>query len=84
MWQGVLTPSFGGLASVASGLHLGFLDQNWLGSQGLTFYVIVAIIAWQFVPLHTLIYQAGRRAIPAELYEPQRWTAPASGRGSAT
>ena len=69
MWQGVLTPSFGGLASVASGLHLNFLNRNWLGSPSLTFYVIVAIIAWQFAPLHTLIYQGGRRAIPPELYD---------------
>ncbi len=69
MWQGVLAPNFGGLASLSSSLHLGFLNQNWLGSQSLTFFVIVAIIAWQFVPLHTLIYQAGRRAIPAELYD---------------
>lgn len=69
MWQGVLAPTFGGLASLGSSLHLSFLNQNWLGSESLTFFVIVAIIAWQFVPLHTLIYQAGRRAIPAELYD---------------
>jgi raffinose/stachyose/melibiose transport system permease protein len=69
MWQGVLTPTFGGLASLASKLHLAFLDQNWLGSTSITFFVIVGIITWQFVPFHTLIYQAGRRAIPAELYD---------------
>jgi raffinose/stachyose/melibiose transport system permease protein len=46
-----------------------FLNQNWLGSPSLTFYVIVGIITWQFIPFHTLIYQAGRRAIPAELYD---------------
>jgi raffinose/stachyose/melibiose transport system permease protein len=69
MWQGVLTPTFGGLASLATSLHLNFLNQNWLGSTSLTFFVIVAIITWQFVPFHTLIYQAGRRAIPAELYD---------------
>jgi raffinose/stachyose/melibiose transport system permease protein len=72
MWQGVLTPQFGGLAWMASHLHLNFLDQNWLGSTRLTFYVLVAIITWQFVPFHTLIYQAGRRAIPAELYDAAR------------
>jgi raffinose/stachyose/melibiose transport system permease protein len=69
MWQGVLTPTFGGLASLATSLHLAFFNQNWLGSTSLTFFVIVAIITWQFVPFHTLIYQAGRRAIPAELYD---------------
>lgn len=69
MWREVLDPTFGGLASASQTLHMNFLDQNWLGDPSLTFYVIVAIITWQFVPFHTLIYQAGRRAIPAELYD---------------
>jgi raffinose/stachyose/melibiose transport system permease protein len=69
MWQGVLTPTFGGLASLATSLHMAFLNQNWLGSPSLTFYVIVGLITWQFIPFHTLIYQAGRRAIPAGLYD---------------
>ncbi len=69
MWQGVLAPTFGGMAFIARNLHLGFLDQNWLGDPRLTFYVIIGLVTWQFVPLHTLLYQAGRRAIPNELYE---------------
>ena len=69
MWQGVLEPTFGGLASLGRSLHLAFLNQDWLSSTSLTFYVIVALITWQFVPFHTLIYQAGRRAIPADLYD---------------
>ncbi len=69
MWQGVLEPTFGGLASLGSSLHISFLDQNYLGSTSITFFVIVALITWQFVPFHMLIYQAGRRAIPAELYD---------------
>lgn len=69
MWEGVLEPTFGGLATLGSRLHLSFLNQNWLSSTKLTFYVMVAIITWQFVPFHTLIYQAGRRAIPADLYD---------------
>jgi raffinose/stachyose/melibiose transport system permease protein len=69
MWQGVLAPTFGGLAALGSSLHFGFLNQNWLGDPRITFFVIVGIITWQFVPFHTLIYQAGRRAIPVELYE---------------
>ena len=72
MWEGVLTPTFGGLASLGTSLHLSFLNQNWLGSNRLTFFVIVGIITWQFVPFHTLIYQAGRRAIPAEIYDAAR------------
>jgi raffinose/stachyose/melibiose transport system permease protein len=69
MWQGVLEPTFGGLASLGSSLHMSFLNQNYLGSTSITFFVIVALITWQFVPFHMLIYQAGRRAIPAELYD---------------
>ena len=69
MWQGVLAPTFGGLAGLGNSLHLQFLNQNWLGDPRFTFFVIVGLITWQFVPFHTLIYQAGRRAIPPELYE---------------
>lgn len=69
MWQDVLIPDFGGVAWLGIHLHMSFLNQNWLGSPRLALFVIVAIITWQFVPFHTLIYQAGRRAIPAELYD---------------
>jgi raffinose/stachyose/melibiose transport system permease protein len=32
-------------------------------------FVVVFVIAWQFVPFHTLIYQGGVRQIPASFYE---------------
>jgi raffinose/stachyose/melibiose transport system permease protein len=32
-------------------------------------FVVVFVIAWQFVPFHTLIYQGGVRQIPTSLYE---------------
>lgn len=69
MWQDFLFPQYGGLAWLGAHLHMEFLDQNWLGSSNLALFTIVVIIAWQFVPFHTLIFQAGRRAIPAELYD---------------
>jgi raffinose/stachyose/melibiose transport system permease protein len=72
MWQGVLTPNFGGVAWLSIHLHLPLLNQNWLGSARLAFWVLVAVIAWQFVPFHMLLYQAGRRAIPPELYDAAR------------
>jgi raffinose/stachyose/melibiose transport system permease protein len=31
--------------------------------------VVIFVIAWQFVPFHTLLYQAGVRQIPVALYE---------------
>ena len=69
MWESLLDPNFGALDRAVQVLHLGFLQQNWLGSPNLTLYVVVAIIAWQFIPFHTLLYAVGRRQIPAVLYE---------------
>jgi raffinose/stachyose/melibiose transport system permease protein len=69
MWEALLDPNFGGLAALSKSLRLGFLQENWLGHANLTLYVIVAIIAWQFIPFHTLLYQMGRRQVPEVLYE---------------
>jgi raffinose/stachyose/melibiose transport system permease protein len=69
MWEDVLFPQYGGLAWLALHAHMRFLSREWLGSPNLALFTIVVIIAWQFVPFHTLIFQAGRRAIPAELYD---------------
>jgi raffinose/stachyose/melibiose transport system permease protein len=72
MWEGLFSPDFGGLAWFSFHLHISFLNQNWLGDPSITLYVVVVIIAWQFVPFHALIYQAGRRSIPRELDEAAR------------
>jgi raffinose/stachyose/melibiose transport system permease protein len=69
MWEALLDPEFGGITALGNSLHLGFLQQNWLGDPALTIYVLIALIAWQFIPFHTLLYQMGRRQIPAVLYE---------------
>jgi raffinose/stachyose/melibiose transport system permease protein len=69
MWESMLDPNFGAMSALSKSLGLSFLQQNWLGSQNLTIYVVIAIIAWQFIPFHTLLYAVGRRQIPAVLYE---------------
>ena len=69
MWESLLDPNFGALTSLAKSWHAAFLQQNWLGDPNLTLYVVIAIIAWQFIPFHTLLYQVGRRQIPQVLYE---------------
>ncbi len=65
MFKTLLDPNFG----MSRGLGIDALSQNWLGSPDLVLYVVVFVIAWQFVPFHTLLYQAGARQIPAQLYE---------------
>ena len=64
-FKAILDPNFG----LATSLRVSWLKQNWLGSPSLILPVVVFVIAWQFVPLHTLLYQGGVRQIPASLYE---------------
>ncbi|MDQ0028737.1 carbohydrate ABC transporter permease [Arthrobacter bambusae] len=64
-YKALLDPNFG----LGPGLGMPFLAQDWLGNSDLVLFVVVFVIAWQFVPFHTLIYQGGVRQIPASLYE---------------
>jgi len=64
-WQALLDPSFG--VGAAPGLH--WLARPLLGSPDLALYTVIFVIAWQFVPFHALLYQAGLRQIPVVLYE---------------
>lgn len=64
----LLDPNFG----VGTALDVEWLVQNWLGDPDLALYVVVFVIGWCFVPFHTLLYQAGTRQIPRELYEAAR------------
>jgi raffinose/stachyose/melibiose transport system permease protein len=62
MWESFLDPQFGPLNG----------HQNWLGDPNTALYAVTLIIAWQFIPFHTLLYAVGRRQIPAVLYEAAR------------
>jgi raffinose/stachyose/melibiose transport system permease protein len=64
-FKALLDPNFG----MGPGLGMPALTQDWLGNSDLVLFVVVFVIAWQFVPFHTLIYQGGVRQIPASLYE---------------
>ncbi|MBE4718098.1 carbohydrate ABC transporter permease [Pseudarthrobacter sp. AB1] len=64
-FKALLDPNFG----LGAGLGLPILTQDWLGNSDLVLFVVVFVIAWQFVPFHTLIYQGGVRQIPTSLYE---------------
>ncbi|WIY83363.1 sugar ABC transporter permease [Propionimicrobium sp. PCR01-08-3] len=61
----LLDPYFG----LSAGLGIPAFAQDWLGRSDLVWWVLIFIIAWQFIPFHTLIYQGGVRQIPIELYE---------------
>lgn len=68
-WQSILDPNFGLLNVLLKSMHLDALAKGWLGDPDLAFYVILALISWQFIPFHALLYLGGARQIPKELYE---------------
>ncbi|SEB87085.1 raffinose/stachyose/melibiose transport system permease protein [Paramicrobacterium humi] len=64
-FKSLLDPNFG----LGSALGLDILAQNWLGDPKLALGVVLFVIAWSFIPFHTLLYQAGVKQIPVSLYE---------------
>ena len=79
-FKSLLDPNFG----LNRATHIKALGQDWLGDPNLVLYVVIFVIAWQFVPFHTLLYQAGARQIPTSLYEAARWTARGAAGSSGT
>ncbi|MGY2003817.1 carbohydrate ABC transporter permease [Blastococcus sp. SYSU DS1024] len=64
LWAAVLDPNFGVTQ------RLPFLGNfNFLGNTELVVYTVVWVISWQYVPFHTLLYQAAARQVPQSLYE---------------
>jgi raffinose/stachyose/melibiose transport system permease protein len=67
-FHALLDPNFGlGMAP-----SLAFLAKDWLGDTDLVLYTIIGVVSWQFIPFHTLLYQAGVRQIPPVIYEAAR------------
>lgn len=71
IWQAILSPN-GALNSLLEAVGAAPLTEPWLGNSSTALYAIIIVIAWQFIPLHTLLYQAGVRQVPQVLYEAAR------------
>ncbi|RRO20404.1 sugar ABC transporter permease [Saccharopolyspora rhizosphaerae] len=63
LWRNLVDPEFGVLPA------LGLPGLNLLGDGNLALHTLIFVVSWQFIPFHTLLYQAGVRQIPAQLYE---------------
>jgi len=67
LFGALLDPNFGLAATI--GPWLGVADGNFIGRPDLAIWAVMFVITWQFVPFHTLLYQAAARQIPMVLYE---------------
>ncbi|AEJ40107.1 hypothetical protein TPY_1927 [Sulfobacillus acidophilus TPY] len=68
-WEYLLNPNFGLVDSLFQKLGLTMFVKDWLGEPHLAFYTLAVVIAWQFIPFHTLLYQAGTLQIPESLFD---------------
>ena len=68
-WRALLDPNFGGVTELFSAVGLGAFGSQLLSHEQLVLFVIVMIIGWQFIPLHTLLYRAAVRQIPSQMFE---------------
>ena len=50
-------------------LTAGALGDRFGRKRALTFGLVVFVVSWQFIPFHSLLYQAGVRQIPQSMYE---------------
>ena len=64
-FKNLLDPNFG----LGSALGIDALNRDWLGDPNLSMPTLVFVIAWSFVPFHSLLYQGAARQIPASVYE---------------
>ncbi|GAB3458797.1 sugar ABC transporter permease [Streptomonospora sediminis] len=67
IWRALLDPNFGPLSKIGPAIGVPGLDV--LSSESGAFGVILFVSAWQFIPLHMLLYQGGARQIPESLYQ---------------
>jgi raffinose/stachyose/melibiose transport system permease protein len=72
IWASSMLSANGALNSFLQAIGASSLTNDWLGNPSIALYAVIAVIAWQFIPFHTLLYQAGTRQIPQVLYEAAR------------
>lgn len=72
MWVSLYDPQYGLINKALDLFHLGFLKQQWLGDPKTVLASLIVIMMWQGFGWALLIYYAGLKGIPEELYEAAR------------
>ncbi len=69
LWSLLLSPINGGVTYASTHFGLFFLNHQWLGDPNLVMGTVITLVAWEFIPFHSLLFEAGARQIPKSIYE---------------
>lgn len=72
LWVSIYNPDYGFLNKILEFVGLGGLKADWLGDPKLALYSVFFVIIWQGFGWGYLIYYAGLKGIPEEIYEAAR------------
>jgi ABC-type sugar transport system permease subunit len=70
IWTFIYDPMYGLIPQTVRFLRLPFLsDSTWLGDPHLAIYLVALVSMWQWTGWNMVVYFAGLKSIPGELYE---------------
>ena len=72
MWVNIFAPGYGLLDKILTALGLEQLIHSWLAEPIPALLCVIFIIMWQGFPTGLMIYYAGVKGIPEDLYEAAR------------
>ncbi|MFD0696637.1 carbohydrate ABC transporter permease [Paenibacillus sp. GCM10027628] len=69
MWVSILSVQYGLVNRVLTDMGLSSWKQDWLGNPNIAIFSIIFVAMWQGFGYAYLLYYAGIKGIPSELYE---------------
>lgn len=72
VFRNIFDPNFGLLNATLQAVGLPALAQDWLGDRRYAFFAVVAVVCWQNIPFHMILFLAGLAGFPRELREAAR------------
>lgn len=64
-FRSLFSPNYG----LSAALPFEWLPNDWLTNPDIVMFVMILVVGWCFIPFHALLYQAGTRQIPTDMYE---------------
>ncbi|WP_407268561.1 carbohydrate ABC transporter permease [Radiobacillus sp. PE A8.2] len=69
LWASIYNPQYGLLNNALEAIGLSALKQDWLGNPDIAIWSIIVVTMWQGFGYAFLLYYAGLKGVPEELFE---------------